>query len=117
MPYTFTLTTRFYDDTKHCHCFYNDPIEHKRTKTTVTVTLTSDDAAELYSRAQSYADGENAREYRREGYGGLVSSAGTTIKRMLAQGYDLEDYKRVMAEQRAEYLARLAEHKARQAAA
>jgi hypothetical protein len=100
MTYTFKLSPTFYDDTRHSYCFDDSPVELKRTKREVIVTLSEADAFELHSRADHYA-GEMAGEFIANGCGGLVSSARATLKRMAAQGYSWQqasDYRAKMRE-------------------
>ena len=85
---TYQLTRTFVDDTLACGTLRNAKVVH-RTARHITIRLTDTDATELYGRAEHYV-GE-AGEYGGQGYGGLVASARTTMKRMTAQGYDVYD--------------------------
>lgn len=98
---TYQLTRTFVDDTLACGTLRSAQVVH-RTARHITIRLAEADATELYARAAHYV-GE-AGEYGGQGYGGLVASARSTMKRMAAQGYDTALWEQRKAASRRAYM-------------
>lgn len=93
----FELPPVFYEDTAHSHCFMDGPTVVKRTRRHLVVEMTTRDAAELWSRAEYYADPCMAAEFIESGCLGIISSARATLRRMRDQGYSHELYRAAAA--------------------